>query len=561
MILKSIRELWRRSPLFRVGIWLVIIIVVLFSIPVAGKTSKKKPVIDSVIPPTGSPGDLVVICGSGFGDTKESSFVEISGSRVTTSGIKAWTDTRIDFVVPYNVQDGLICVQTAAGRSDPSFFANSAGIPVTVRSDPRTSLPVLDSISLSSASVGDSLTLTGSNFGAVRSGSQVFFTADRSQAVNLNLSDDQEFIAANEQDYDYESWSDTEIKVRIPDGAASGPVYVHTDKGNSLRQQLAVTAPVGKKTLSSMRTYVLKVSADVQNRDVEQENRVTFFMPRPAQYYLQPKISVDEVNPIPLIQDDPFNMIHQVTLNPSTTDQIRFYQNYVINAYSVSAGIDSSKVSRISSKSRLLYSVYTAPDSCVPSDDERVKALAEEIVGKNKNPYVQAKAIYDYMLTNYQVQEEVRTGSISVTDMLESGVGDAYDFAMLFTAFCRSLDIPCASMSGILVDSNSTGRAHWWSEIYFEKYGWFPVDVALAAGLSFNSFTPVENPVEYYFGNQEGQHIAFSRKVNSLKPSLLNSRTVYRPRTYALQSIWEEASNATASYSSLWNDPVIVGIY
>ena len=84
---------------------------------------------------------------------------------------------------------------------------------------------------------------------------------------------------------------------------------------------------------------------------------------------------------------------------------------------------------------------------------------------------------------------------------------------------------------------------------------------ALAAGLPFNSFTTIENPAEYYFGNQEGQHVAFSRKVNSLKPSLLNSRTVYRPRTYALQSIWEEASNATASYSSLWNDPVIVGIY
>ncbi|MBP5751412.1 MAG: IS3 family transposase, partial [Treponema sp.] len=77
---------------------------------------------------------------------------------------------------------------------------------------------------------------------------------------------------------------------------------------------------------------------------------------------------------------------------------------------------------------------------------------------------------------------------------------------------------------------------------------------------SLNYLTPKQYK-EYYFGNQEGQHIAFSRKVNSLKPSLLNSRTVYRPRTYALQSIWEEASNATASYSSLWNDPVIVGIY
>ena len=561
MSLKFVRELWRRSPLFRVGIWLVLIIVILFCIPVAGKTSRKKPEIDSVMPPTGSPGDLIVIQGSGFGDTKESSFVEISGSRITTSGISLWSDTRIEFFVPYNIQDGLIYVQTSAGRSDPSFFANSAGIPVTVRSDPRTSLPVLDSISLSSASVGDSLTLTGSNFGAVRGTSLVYFTAEPTQGVGLNLNDEYEFIVANDQDYDYESWSDTEIKVRIPDGAASGSVYVHTDKGNSLRQQLSVTAPVGKKAFPSMRTYVLKVSADVQNRDIEQENRITLFMPRPSQYYLQPKVSLEEIDPIPLIQDDPLDMIHQVTLNPSATEQIRFHQNYVISVRSVSTGIDSSKVSRISSKSRLLYSVYTAPDSCVPSDDERVKALAEEIIGKNKNPYLQAKAIYDYMLEKYRIQDTVRTGTISVTDMLESGVGDAYDFAMLFTAFCRSLDIPCASMSGILVDSNSTGRAHWWSEIYFEKYGWFPVDVALAAGLSFNSFTPVENPVEYYFGNMEGQHIAFSRKLNSLKPSLLNSRTVYRPRTYALQSIWEEASNSTASYSSLWNDPVVVGIY
>ncbi|MBP5357718.1 MAG: IPT/TIG domain-containing protein [Treponema sp.] len=561
MILKTIRELWRRSPLFRVGIWLALIIIVLFSIPVAGKTKNKKPEIVSVMPPTGSPGDVIVIQGSGFGDTKESSFVEISGSRITTSGIKFWSDTRIEFVVPYNIQDGLLCVQTSAGRSEPNFFANSAGIPVTVRTDPRISLPVLDSISVSSASVGDSITLTGSNFGAVRAGSQVFFTADLTQAINLSLNENQEFIAANEQDYDYESWSDTEIKVRVPDGAATGPVYVHTDKGNSLRQQLTLSAPAGKKTLSSMHTYVVKVSADVQNRDIEQENRVTFFMPRPAQYYSQPKVSVDAVDPIPLIQDDPFDMIHQVTLNPSTTEQIRFNQNYVINAFSVSSGIDSSKVKAFSAKSRLLYSVYTAPDSCVPSDDEKVKALAQEIIGKNKNPYIQAKAIYDYMVTTYQIEEEVRTGSISVTDMLESGSGDAYDFAMLFTALCRSVEIPCASMGGVLVDSKTTCKAHWWAEVYFEKYGWFPVDVALGAGLPFNSFTPVENPTEYYFGNQEGQHIAFSRKVNSLKPSLLNSRTVYRPRTYALQSIWEEASNATASYSSLWNDPVIVGIY
>ena len=59
----------------------------------------------------------------------------------------------------------------------------------------------------------------------------------------------------------------------------------------------------------------------------------------------------------------------------------------------------------------------------------------------------------------------------------------------------------------------------------------------------------------------DSQHIAFSRGFHQIKQSALNSKIVYRPRTYALQSVWEEAGDATSSYSSLWNNPMILGIY
>ncbi|MBO7612987.1 MAG: hypothetical protein IKQ23_03820 [Treponema sp.] len=58
----------------------------------------------------------------------------------------------------------------------------------------------------------------------------------------------------------------------------------------------------------------------------------------------------------------------------------------------------------------------------------------------------------------------------------------------------------------------------------------------------------------------DNQHIIFSRGWTQIKPSLLNSKIVYRPRTYALQSVWEEASDSMLNYSSLWNNPTIIGI-
>ena len=132
---------------------------------------------------------------------------------------------------------------------------------------------------------------------------------------------------------------------------------------------------------------------------------------------------------------------------------------------------------------------------------------------------------------------------------------------MIYTALLRACGIPALPDSGILVSSDLKSSDHWWCEFFLPGLGWIPVDPALGAGLKFQAWQIDINPSQYYFGNLDGQHILFSRGWNEIKPSAPNNRTVHRSRSYALQSIWEEANGKVIKYSSYWSNPIIVGVY
>lgn len=562
-LLKSIKLLYKNSPAARIITFVAVVGIIAMVTSVSGRKHIGKPSISTIDPPIGSTGDIVVITGENFGSTRENSFVEIAGSRVTASNYRDWDNEQIEFVVPPNVDDGLVVVQTAEGRSEPTFFARKDSIPVAVRTDYRVSVPVIDSVSPSTAKIGDVISILGSNFGNARGNSTVYFTANRDDSVS-NVPDINKlnagFIAASDADYDFEYWTDSEIRVHIPDGATSGQLYIATDKGNSYKHGIDISFPAGQKKFVNGKTYVLQINADIQNRS-QSDTNITLYVPRPTVCVSQPAVVLNEVFPNPLIQDDPYDVIHSIQLKGGDNSRIKLNHNFIITSFSEESNIIGSNVTRYTDAARLLNAVYTSADECVPSDNKAVRELADSIVGKIQNPYSQVNLVYNYMLDNFTILNTVRTGDVSPVDLIEKKSGDAYDFAILFTALCRSLGIPSVPVSGILVEADSTTKNHWWSEVYFEHYGWFPVDIALAAGLSYKTFGEIENPRQHYFGNLDGQHIAFSRRWNRLKTSLANGKTVFRPRSYALQSIWEEVNSTEADYSSLWNDPVIVGIY
>jgi hypothetical protein len=87
------------------------------------------------------------------------------------------------------------------------------------------------------------------------------------------------------------------------------------------------------------------------------------------------------------------------------------------------------------------------------------------------------------------------------------------------------------------------------------------VDPALGAGAAPPSFVLRADRERYYFGNLDNQRISFSRGFTVLSPMDPRSRTLARERDYALQSLWEEAVGGLESYSSVWSDIIVNGVY
>ncbi len=574
---KKIKYLFFRYPFFRIFLIVFLILTAIFSAKAIGRNVQKKPEIFSITPPVGSPGDIMVIEGENFGSSRGTSYVELGGSKITASCYLNWNDKQIKIILPSNIEDGLVFVKTAAGLSDSEFFVNKSSIPVVIQQAEKTITPEITSILPATATIGSVITITGSNFGSERENSCVFFTSGYEQ-IGLNTSvntknnepSKENFISVNNEAFDYISWSDTEIQVRIPDGAANMRgqdgrlnciVYVDTATGASPTGKFVLDNTAGKKTFSGKRTYSIQLSADIANSVAESDSLITLYVPRPVLSSFQTEVELTECSPEPLARDDQGVIVHQRQLSQVSTRKQRFIQNFVISNYSVTSNVKSSYIVPFVKENHPEFSKYLEADSLVPADSSVITELKNKIINQNTNPYSQAKLIYNYFKNNYKILNTVRTGNVSVLDLALNNEGDAYDYAILYTALCRAAGIPAVPVSGILVEEKSGCRNHWWVEIYFENFGWFPVDVALGAGLEYKPFVTIRDTFSYYFGNLDSQHIAFSRGWKEIKPFFAENKTVYRPRTYAFHSIWEESTSGINSYSSLWNDPVILGIY
>lgn len=507
-------------------------------------------------------GDEITITGVNFGSEKGSSFVEISGSKVTEKAFLLWSDSEIRFSIPQNTRDGLVFVSSPSGKSNPAFFVNWESIPQTqAGSELEGFFPAVDSVSPQSACVGQTVTITGSAFGGVRGASKVFFSASRFTPTSQEDSDEELFLPARESDFDYVSWSSSQITVKIPDGATSGDLFVQTPSGQSSLEHIKVDFPLGEKQLHDKRVYAIQVSADISPREAGQDGALLLYVPRPALFSSQPDCTLADVSPEPFIADDAHNIIHRTPLKHLEEGTVHLSQTFTVSVYAVEGGFKSKQSPSYKDKTSALYVKHTTASTVVPSDYKTVSELLKEIVGSEKNPYAQAKAIYTYMTKNYEVLDKIRSGKVSAFDLIRRKKGDSCDFATLYAALCQAAGIPAIPVAGILVHSTKDAQVHWWNELYFENYGWLPVDVALGASDGEPSEgTGGRSANEFYFGNMDNRHVAFSRGMSEIKRAQPNGKAVVRERTYAIQSFWEEAASS-ASYNVLWADPVVLEIH
>lgn len=558
----------RKYPIVRVLSVVFIISLILGVIYLIGFRTKLVPEITSVVPPVGSPGDLVVINGENFGSVRDMSYVEIAGSKLTASSYISWSNNCIKIVLPANVQDGLLVVGTKEMRSKPALFANEVEIPVPVPAVQQVTKPVITILSSDKLSVGELLVISGNNFGDSKNQSKVLFTMDCNNKIseadykNVALLTEN-MIPASEDDFDYVSWSNTEISVRVPDGASSGLVIVDTGREKSDPKEFVVNTEAGRKEYLNKKIYLVEYTADIADVVTNDISTITLRCPVPFSSPAQPQVEITDVVPEPILVNYQNNLIHQITRSRNNTPKSVFKQNFVLPVFEVRTNVNVTKIGNYKNTEKNLLSGALKADTLIPCDDKSVKELCEKIIGKEKNPWSKAKFIYDYMCENFSVLSKVRKGDSDPLDLIKKGNGDAYDFAVICTALLRAAQIPAYTDSGILVNQDLQTQTHWWCEFYIDKVGWIPCDPALGAGLEYKQWTDsdVVDAKNFYFGNMDSHHIMFSRGWSQLKPFSADSKIVQQPRSFALQSIWEEANKDTAKYSSYWSVPVVKGVY
>ena len=550
---KSYGRLLRTKASVRFGSFFSLVLIAIAVSSILGMESlkAKRAVISSVNPEIGSSDDIMTIRGTGFGDEQDESYVSIAGIRVTSSHYISWRDNEIKLRIPYNVQDGLVKVVTRRGESDPSFFANRSNIPESVRFDLQSRIPLISAIEPETAAPGDLITIKGSNFGVSRLSSDILFSTDRPDSV----------VPASLSEFPWNYWSDNEIRVRVPDGAATGVISVRTAKGDSQGYPFGVSTSAGKKRFVDRKIYVIQTSLDIENEKEGALGEITLYMPRPALSASQPSAEYKEVKPDALIDNDRGEIVFRTREMSGKGNKQTFSASAVITVYGVESSVYDKKSPAYSSETLSLYKSYMTADPQIPSDKPAVKELAAELTGKEKNLYRKARILFDHMKDNYKIQLQLRGGTADPIDLLKRKSGDAFDFAALYAALCRASGIAAVQVTGVVIDAKGASHNHSWTEIYLEDFGWFPVDLALACGLKYASFPAREDAADYYFGNMDNCHIAYSRGNKAIKSSMSNNRIVRRPRSYAMQSLWEESSTAESSYSSYWTDPIVTGMY
>ncbi len=159
------------------------------------------------------------------------------------------------------------------------------------------------------------------------------------------------------------------------------------------------------------------------------------------------------------------------------------------------------------------YKEYTSERDRHIIFTDRIKALADSLTDGIDNPFLQASAMFTWIDRNipwasareYSTIENIPEYVISVRH------GDCGQKTLLFMTLCRYKGIPTRWQSGFYT-APGEANLHDWGEIYFEGYGWMPVD---------QSFGIIPNLGYFYLGGLDPNRLIvnsdFGREMSPSK--------------------------------------------
>ena len=516
------------------------------------------PEIFSVSPQLGESGGEMVITGKHFGSERNGGRIDVSGSFPPAASYIEWKDDRISFIIPDDMTGGLVKVMTKHGDSREIVpFTNKDHLPVVMAGPLNPGFPHIEGIEPKGGSVGTPITITGLNFGLKRGDSLVIFPwIFGSQDKGVASDDRFNTISAQDYDYDVVSWTDREIRIRVPDGASSGNVRIVTDKGQSNSVYFEVKDGGGVKLFGEKRIFHVQLSVEISDIGASNGNGLYLWVPRLLEGPEQREATLISMDPEPLFENfQNFMLFFLEDVEGGKTYRVE--KDVLFSRYSVETKINAARINPQYDQTTRLYQSYTVSDALVPSNETAVSGLSSQIVGRERNPYRRAWLIYQFVINGFSHDE---TAS-DLMKALESRTGSALVYSRIFCALSRSAGIPARPVAGYIVDLDGRCIRHYWAEFYLENIGWIPVDLILGDGTKFGNFPTEIDVKNYYFGNLDNRHITITKGLVKLKQMNPKGRAITREGTASFQTIHEEYVGNLWSYTSRWNDLVLLGIY
>jgi hypothetical protein len=158
------------------------------------------------------------------------------------------------------------------------------------------------------------------------------------------------------------------------------------------------------------------------------------------------------------------------------SEKTRFAVEYEYTAHAVYVPIDSNQVVPVKITEKLYPFLREEPPHVVFTPE--LKALSEKIVAGEKNPYLIAKRLFAWINHNIPWASAREYSTIRNISQYchENMHGDCGIKAMLYITLLRMNGIPARWQSGWRFKP-PTESMHDWGMVYFEPYGWIPMDV------------------------------------------------------------------------------------
>ncbi len=145
-----------------------------------------------------------------------------------------------------------------------------------------------------------------------------------------------------------------------------------------------------------------------------------------------------------------------------------------------------------------------------------LRNLSEEIIGNETNDYLKAKMIYEWICKNIKWTNPKAVIGDYAEYTAKYKRGDCGAKSNLFISLCRLNKIPARSQGGWLIRPEGYRGQHTWAQVYFEPYGWIPVDATVGVRLINHQDEKLKY---FYFGNCTPHHLIIYDDDTDLYPT------------------------------------------